>query len=191
MTRRFRLGLAASLTVAVLACLAGAAYYASPYWAVHRLKQAAQERDVDAVMAQVDQQALERSVRQALGLQLNVALYGGRTEGARTLPDGAPEAAAARMDAVSRTFAEPTAVMSMLIQGYPSSAITGVAALSRARLSAIEAGEGEGGGWKAQVRYIDRRTVEVRSERMPGAGAFVLSRSGWWNWKLSGFDTSN
>ena len=41
MTRRFRPGLAAVLAVAVLACLAGAAYYASPYWALHRLKQAA------------------------------------------------------------------------------------------------------------------------------------------------------
>ena len=191
MTRRFRPGLAAVLAVAVLACVAGAADYASPYWALHRLKQAALDRDVDAVMARVDQEAFERSIRQALGMRLSEAMYGARAEAPRTLPEGAQELAAARMDSLSHTFAESTAVMAMLIQGYPSSAVSGTAALSRARLSAVEASEGEGGDWKAQLRYVDRHTVEVRSASMPGAGAFVLSRAGWWGWKLSGLETAN
>ena len=59
MTRKLIFG--AALGALVVVAAVAAVLYASPYWAVYQLKKAAQERDVDALLAHVDERALRLS----------------------------------------------------------------------------------------------------------------------------------
>lgn len=172
----------AAIALLVLAALAaGAATYASPWWSVHQMRKAAAERDADALLARVDQAALRQSVRLSLGFELTAAIHEAAGEKGRQA-EGASELVRMQLDPMTDTLTSAPLLMAMLIQGHPSPALGRGAALGVPRI----APSSEEGGWDAEVRYVDRSTVQVRAKNSPLAGGFILKRKGWLNWKLSG-----
>jgi hypothetical protein len=183
MTRNKTIAVSAGLLALLLLALA-AAFYASPYWSVHQLKQAARERDVDALLEHVDQKALRQSVRLALGFQLAESIQGSAGEGARPMTRDSREsrdiALNTTLDPMTEMLSSPTLLMAMLLEGHPSRA------LSRGAPPLLILPETVPGDWPAEIRYLDRSTVEVRPKGGPDGGAFVLRRSGIVDWRLSG-----
>ncbi|MDM0111074.1 DUF2939 domain-containing protein [Variovorax sp. J22R133] len=175
-----------TVAVAAVAALCAAAVYASPYWVVRELKEAARERDVDALLEHVDAQALRRSVRLAMGFRVEEQLLDSTDEDRRPAGPAAAQAARALVDPLSDTLTSPTLLMSMLIQGRPSELLAPgmrVAPLT----SVAQASELALAQWDATIQYVDWSTVLVGSKRTPNAGDFVLKRAGLVDWKLSGF----
>ena len=183
-----------ALTVTIAAIVAlglfGAAVYASPYWAVRELKEAARERDVDALLEHVDTNALRRNVRLAMGFKLQEQFIAPHDLDAKPAGPGASEAARALVDPMSDALTSPPLLMSMLIQGKPSDLMGG---LQMAPLGTVaQAGEkAVGGHWDAAIEYVDWSTVLVASKSTPHAGNFILKRAGLMDWKLSGFRMPN
>ncbi len=179
MTRNKSIAWGAGLTIVLLLLLVAAGIYASPYWAVHQMKEAARERNVDALLARVDQSALRQSVRLALGFQLSETLHEAQAESGKALAQGALPQAAAQLDPLTAALTSPPLLIAMLIEGRPSRALGGLGRLPAS-------GDADLGEWEAQLRYVDSATVQVRSRQTPQAGGFILRRSGLIDWKLSG-----
>ncbi|MGR4869833.1 DUF2939 domain-containing protein [Variovorax sp. LARHSF232] len=178
MTRNKSIALGAGLAI-VLLLLVAAGIYASPYWSVHQMKEAARERDVDALLARVDQSALRQSVRLSLGFKLSEALHDAQAESGKAQAEGARAQAAAQVDPLTEALTSPPLLIAMLIEGRPSRALGGIGRLPAS-------GDADLGEWEAQLRYVDSATVQVRSSQAPQAGGFILRRSGLIDWKLSG-----
>lgn len=184
MTRNRSISLGAGLAIVLLLLLLVAAgIYASPYWSVHQMKEAARERDVDALLARVDQSALRQSVRLSLGFKLGEALHGAQAESGKAQAEGARAQAAAQVDPLTETLTSPPLLIAMLIEGRPSRALTGSGFAGVQPPSASDEGLGE---WETRLRYVDSATVHVRSDKAPQAGGFILRRTGLVDWKLSG-----
>jgi hypothetical protein len=182
MKRRHILGIAGGALVAAL--IAGA-LYASPYWAVHEIREAANDRDIDALASFVDAAALRDSVAQALGLQVGT-VADPSAEGQRR-PDAAQQALAADwLGQLGESMASPPVLMGMLIEGRLSRVLVGdvTAGLARPRTQQ----DPQADLWDASVRYRDWSTVVVRAKDAPDLGGFVFKRAGLFGWKLSGFD---
>ena len=176
--------LTASMAAIVLA--AAGAIFGAPYWSMHQLKTAAQERDVDALMARVDLNALRQSVRLSMGFRFSEALHEARAEGGKPLAEGARAAMAAQVDPLTETLVSPPLLIAMLIEGRPSRALTG-AGPAGVQLAVAQAGAlAARDGWHAQLHRVDSATVQVRARESPQAGGFVLKRTGLLDWKLSG-----
>jgi len=172
--------------VAGVAVLVAGAYFGSPYWTVHQIRKAAQARDVDALMARVDQPALQRSVRLAMGFRLAEVLSGGaRADSRPRLAEGATAIASAQAEPLVSLLSSPTLLFSMLIEGYPSQALTGQVSLPAAWQTAAQGGKAAG-DWDARLNRVDASTIVLESRQSPGRGGFILRRSGWLKWKLSG-----
>jgi len=170
-----------AITVIVMAVAAGGVVYASPYWAIHVMKQAAIDRDVDELMARVDEPALRKSVQLALGFRLGEMLQENRGEGTRKpLPEEAQRNVASQAEPMVDALTSSTLLIAMIREGRPSQALGRFAAPSRPSADTSPA------GWSTEPRYLDSSTVEVHPKGAADAGAFVLRRSGILGWKLSG-----
>lgn len=161
---------AMALVVLVLA----AAYYGAPYWTVHELKQAARDRDADALLVHVDQAALRKSVQLALGFSLAPS------------PASPESQATARsmLEAMPELLSSPTSLMAMLLQGHPSRVLDPEAAFVPVLPEAAD------GDWPVELRYVGRSTVEVRAKGATG-GAFILRRAGLFRWKWSAIGSAS
>ena len=170
-SRIWKVALAAAALVAIV--LVGA-YYGAPYWTVHELKQAARDRDADALLAHVDQAALRKSMQLALGFSL-------------AQPQGSPAsqpAARPMLDAMPELLSAPTSLMAMLLQGHPSRVLDPDAVFMPILPEAAE------GDWTVELRHVGRSTVEVRAKGSTG-GAFILRRAGLFRWKWSAIGSAS
>jgi hypothetical protein len=184
MTRKTSIAWGLGLLTALLLALA-AGLYAAPYWSMNRLKEAARERDIDALLAGVDQKALRQSVRLSLGFRFGESMQEAQAESGKPAADGARAISASQVDPLTERLTSPPLLIAMLLEGRPSQALLG-GGFATPRLSAAQAGDADLGHWKTELRYLDSATVQVRSKEAPQQGGFILRRSGMVDWKLSG-----
>jgi hypothetical protein len=175
---RLKTSIVGTLALVLLGAALAAAYWAAPYWTVRELKQAARDRDADALLAHVDQDALRKSVELALGFNLAERQAEQAQRNAKPVSREAQAQANSMMSNLPDLLASPTALMSMLLQGHPSRA------LDPYGVYVPMLPEAATGDWPVELRYVGHSIVEVRAKGATGS-AFILRRNGLFDWKWS------
>ena len=161
---------------ASLACVAVAGLlYASPYLALHRIAQAVERKDAEAVSAHVDFPALRESIKAQMQAKVQAQLP---QSGAPNDPFSSLGQALAMgvVHQVTEALVSPAGVMLMLERGKPGKP-SDVAA---AGLGVNTQGNAQRKNYA--VRYQNWSTVFVHSEGE--SGGFVFQRDGLIGWKL-------
>lgn len=163
-------GTAAALAVV----LASTALYLSPYWALQRLRAAAEARDTAAFSAHVDLPALTENLKAQLMHEMTQTMgAAGKND---RLSGLGQMLAVGLLGQMVDSFVSPASVMRMVAQGK----VTVDMAALRAAPPA-----GPGSAWRHALRYRNLSTALLRAEGASAAGAFVFTRQGLWSWKLT------
>ncbi|WP_020655143.1 DUF2939 domain-containing protein [Massilia niastensis] len=174
---------AAFVAGAVAAGLLAMSVAASPYWALHRLRSAVEERDAQAFSERVDYPLLRASMKEQLKGAMRAELGG---EGA----DGNPLAAFGQamagvlIDPLVDMVVTPGGVMVMMERGKTSLPRPGQEP-ERPAPADRPGRDAEKVDYALSYRGWDR----VALTRKGGdGGSFILRRYGVWHWKLAGIE---
>ena len=175
---RLKTSIVGALALGLLGAALAAAYWAAPYWTVRELKQAARDRDTDALLAHVDQGALRKSMELALGFSLADRQAEQAQRNPKAASPAAQEQVRSLVGGMPELLSSPTSLMSMLLQGHPSRA------LDPYGVYVPMLPEAATGDWPVELRYVGHSIVEVRAKGATGS-AFILRRNGLFDWKWS------
>jgi hypothetical protein len=167
------------LAVGVLGGLLAAASYFSPHWTIHRMRSAIEARDYKAFSSYVDFPSLRESFKRQLTPSNNVQADG------RQGVEGALEAlgqgvAGALVSPMVDVVVGPAGVVEMINAGSPR--------ITRAVLtsSITQVPTAADSIPEMKVKYQGWNSVAFRGRDAPAdEGSFVLSRDGWWSWRLA------
>ncbi len=164
----------------VIACLV--AFFASPYWAVHKLKKAGESQDAVYITDSVDFPAFRESLKGALSAQM-------AKEAAASQEDGGFGAMGAAFGAMMvgplvDALVTPEAVIG-LMQGKDLGAVTeGPGADIKAAASPSQEEQND---VSTSMRYeMLNRFVVAMEDKDKKAASLVFQRHGLFSWKLSG-----
>jgi Protein of unknown function (DUF2939) len=166
-----------TLAAAVAAIALAASVYASPYYALHQMKNAIAERNVDALASQVDFPALRGSIKRQLE---------------KTMGDSIQAATASDNPFAAMGQAMVTTMLGKMVDAMVSP--EGVAAMVSKSAVGADANKGTsdtGAQEKADysVAYAGWDKFVVRAKTGGDEkGSLVLQRHGLWNWKLSAIE---
>lgn len=169
------------IAAASIAIAAGAALYASPYWALHSLANAVRDKDAAKVSEYVDFVQLRDSVKELLAARMDAEM---KTRG---VPADNPFASLAQTFVKSMLTQAVDAMVSpsgvvRLLQGSPAGASPVAAPPSSTGGGAERADGSSKHKPRFHVSYRDYSTVHVSSEgREVG---FVFHRYGLLSWKM-------
>ena len=158
----------------VVACIV--AFFASPYWAVHKLKKAGESQDAVYITDSVDFPAFRESLKGAL--QAQMAKEASSQEG-----DGLGAAFGAMMiGPMVDAFVTPEALIA-LMQGKDFKELQ---AQSNAQGEVPEPTAGKAGGVSSVMGYETLNRFVVSQSNDKRADSLVFQRHGLFTWRLSG-----
>lgn len=173
-TNRLQAAVAAS---ALLAVLAGAALYFSPYWTLHTMRTAIAARDVAAFSLQVDYPELTENLKGQLMRQMSDTMgAAGKND---RLSGLGQMLAVGLLGQMVDSFVSPVSVMRMVAEGRATVDVDELVAPRPA---------GAGATPRFALRYRDTATALLRADDASAIGAFVFTRQGLWAWKLTGVE---
>jgi hypothetical protein len=168
--------------IALIVVLVVAAYSISPFWAVHRLRQAAESKDAVYITDSVDFPVFRESLKGALSAQMAKEAAASHDEGGF----GAMGAAfgAMMVGPLVDALVTPEAVIG-LMQGKDLGAVSGGAAAGGAPDES--SGQEQLNEVSTSMRYegLNRFVVSATDEDKKAA-SLVFQRHGLFSWKLSG-----
>jgi len=153
--------------------VAAAASFASPWWSLHRLRDAVARHDADAVSAQVDFPALRASVKDQLQ-----ASIGRDVDGANPFAQIGRKFAMAVANPLVDAVVSPEGVAAMVEHGKIAIAKPAPSADAPGTEPAQEKPR-----YAVHYRGLNRFAVTARD-----GGSFIFRRDGLWSWKLAGVD---
>lgn len=166
-----------ALAAAVAAIALAASVYVSPYYALHQMKNAIAERNVDALASHVDFPALRESIKSQLE---------------KTLGDSIHAATASDNPFAAMGQAMVTGMLGKMVDAMVSP--EGVAAMvSKSAVGADADKNTPADGAQEKTDYSvayagwDRFVVRAKTDG-DEKGGLVLQRHGLWNWKLSAIE---
>jgi hypothetical protein len=167
---------------AAVVLLAVGAYLVSPFWAIHKLRKAAEAKDAVYITDSVDFPSFRESLKGALSAQM-------AKEAAASQEDGGFGAMGAAFGAMMvgplvDALVTPEAVIG-LMQGKDLGAVTGGA--SADSTAAASPSQEEQNDVSTSMRYegLNRFVVAVE-DKDKKAASLVFQRHGFFSWKLSG-----
>ncbi|MBB5606199.1 MULTISPECIES: DUF2939 domain-containing protein [unclassified Janthinobacterium] len=166
-----------ALATAVAAVALAASVYASPYYALHQMKNAIAERNVDALASHVDFPALRISIKSQLET---------------TLADSIQAATASDNPFAAMGQAMVTTMLGKMVDAMVSP--EGVAAMvsksavgAEADKSTPDTGAQQKKDYSVAYAGWDKFIVRAKADG-DEKGGLVLLRHGLWNWKLSAIE---
>lgn len=156
--------------------LLGLTSYFSPYWDLHQMKTAVENRDAARFSDKVDFPALRASIKAQMGLALDKELAGGRDQ---PLAGLGQMMANALLGPIVEAAVSPAGVMRMFETGSAKPVI------KRDEDGAESSGRNERPDYSVAYRSWD--TVSV-TKAGGESGAFILKRAGIWSWKLAAIE---
>lgn len=156
--------------------LLGLTSYFSPYWDLHQMKTAVENRDAERFSAKVDFPALRESIKAQMGLALDKELAGASD---KPLAGLGQMMANALLGPIVEAAVSPAGVMRMFQSGS-----------ARPVLKRDE-GDPEAPGRDQRPDYsVAYRSWDTVSVTKAGgeSGAFILKRAGLWSWKLAAIE---
>lgn len=166
-----------ALAAAVAAITLAASVYASPYYALHQMKTAIAEHNVDALASHVDFPALRISIKSQLE---------------STLADSIQAATASDNPFAAMGQAMVTGMLGKMVDAMVSP--EGVAAMVSKTAVGADADKGTQGGsaqekkdYSVAYKGWDQFVVRPKTDD-DEKGGLVLQRHGLWNWKLSAIE---
>jgi hypothetical protein len=169
-------------TRALIACAAGvllvaaATSFASPWWSLHRLRNAVARHDADAVSAQVDFPALRASVKEQL--QASIGRDVDSADGGNPFAEIGRKFAMAVANPLIDAAVSPEGVAAMVEHGKIAIAKPAPASEAPGTEPAQEHPR-----YALHNRGWDRFAVTAQD-----GGSFIFRRDGLWSWKLAGVD---
>lgn len=161
---------------AVGALLVAATSFASPWWSLHRLRDAVARHDADAVSAQVDFPALRASVKDQL--QASIGHDVDSADGGNPFAEIGRKFAMAVASPLVDAIVSPEGVAAMVEHGKVSIAKPAPASDAPATEPPREKPR-----YAVHYRGWDRFAVTAQD-----GGSFIFRRDGLWSWKLAGID---
>ena len=156
--------------------VAAATSFASPWWSLHRLRDAVARHDADAVSAQVDFPALRASVKDQLQASIGREVDG--ADGGNPFAEIGRKFAMAVANPLVDAAVSPAGVAAMVEHGK-------IAIAQPAPASDAPGTEPpqETPRFALHYRGWDRFAVTAQD-----GGSFIFRRDGLWSWKLAGVD---
>jgi hypothetical protein len=148
--------------------------FASPWWTLHRLRDAAARRDADAVSAQVDFPALRDSVKGQLLASISRDVND--ADGGNPFAEIGRKFAMAVANPLIDAIVSPAGVAAMVEHGKVSIAKPAPESAAPGTEPAREKPR-----YALHYRGWDRFDVAARD-----GGSFIFRRDGLWSWKLAG-----
>lgn len=162
------------IAIAAAAGLLALSSYASPYWTLSRLRDAAAARDARAVSSHVDFPALRDSFKVQL-LAAVAERAAPKDEASSPFAALAPALIAAVANPLIDAMVSPAGVTAMLASGEVN--------MARPAVPPPDAGSGKRkADWSLHYRNWNQVAVTMD---VPGAAAFIFRRDGCWSWKLA------
>ena len=156
--------------------VAAATSFASPWWSLHRLRDAVARHDADAVSAQVDFPALRASVKDQL--QASIGRDVASADGGNPFAEIGRKFAMAVANPLIDAAVSPEGVAAMVEHGKISIAKPAPASDAPGTEPPQEKPR-----YAVHYRGWDRFAVTARD-----GGSFIFRRAGLWSWKLAGVD---
>jgi hypothetical protein len=158
--------------------VAAATSFASPWWSLHRLRDAVARHDADAVSAQVDFPALRASVKDQLQASISRDVDG--TAGGNPFAEIGRKFAMAVANPLIDAAVSPEGVAAMVEHGKIAIAKPAPAAEAPGTESPQEKPR-----YALHYRGWDRFAVTAQD-----GGSFIFRRDGLWSWRLAGIEMS-
>jgi hypothetical protein len=156
--------------------VAAATSFASPWWSLHRLRDAVARHDADAVSAQVDFPALRASVKDQL--QASISRDVDSADGGNPFAEIGRKFAMAVANPLVDAVVSPEGVAAMVEHGKVSIARPATASDAPGAEPPQEKPR-----YAVHYRGWDRFAVTAQD-----GGSFIFRRDGLWSWKLAGID---
>jgi hypothetical protein len=147
----------------------------SPYYALHRISRALEQRDADALADYVDFAALRESIKGQVLMALQTS-KGEKKERQTPFASIGQALAAALIGPLVDTMVSPAGLTVMLATGHPSSLVDGK-----------EQGTDQPHAPRFAATYKDWNRMVFQPEAKTGDDTvkFILKRQGWYRWKLA------